>query len=67
MKNNKPIEKIIMGTFAFFIIKTIFSNESSKIITKKGMKVLSDKSKMSEIENKIKISKQSKDNDPIVI
>lgn len=56
-EQNKNIENwigILLGAVAILAIKSIFENDNSKIISKKGKKMLSDSDKMSEFESKIK-------------
>ena len=45
---------IILGVLAIMAIKSIFENDDSKIVSKKGKKILQDKNKMDEINNRIK-------------
>ncbi|MGB0933790.1 MAG: hypothetical protein ACPGU5_05880 [Lishizhenia sp.] len=51
--------KIFLGAIAIIALKSIFENDNSKIISKKGKKMLSDSEKMSEFESKIKDTEDS--------
>lgn len=44
--------QLIIGVLAIFALKSIFENDRSKIVSKKGSKVLSDETKMKEINKK---------------
>lgn len=44
---------ILFGVLAVLMIKSIFENDSSKIVSQKGRKILSDDKKMKEINDKI--------------
>lgn len=52
--NIEILFKIFLGAIAIIALKSIFENDNSKIISKKGKKMLSDSDKMSEFELKIK-------------
>jgi flagellar motor component MotA len=52
--NIEILFKIFLGAIAIIALKSIFENDNSKIISKKGKKMLSDSDKMSEFESKIK-------------
>lgn len=58
---------ILVGVFAIFMIKSIFENDNSKIVSKKGRYLLSDDKKMEEINNKISISEQNNTHKEIFI
>lgn len=57
--NIKIFFKIFLGAIAIIALKSIFENDNSKIISKKGKKMLSDFEKMSEFESKIKGTENS--------
>jgi hypothetical protein len=44
---------ILLGVFAILAIKSIFENDNSKIVSKKGRRFLHDKDKMKEINKKV--------------
>ncbi len=50
---------IILGALAILAIKSIFDSDDSKIISKKGRKILQDKKKMAEINEMIKNAENS--------
>ena len=52
--NFETLFKIFIGAIAIIAIKSIFENDNSKIISKKGKRMLSNSEKMSEFESKIK-------------
>lgn len=52
--NIKILFKIFLGAIAVIALKSIFENDNSKIISKKGKKILSDSDKMAEFELKVK-------------
>lgn len=54
---------ILVGVFAILTLKSIFDNDDSKIISKKGKNYLSDDTKMEEINKQIKNS----ENEEIII
>lgn len=53
-ENFETLFKIFLGAIAIIALKSIFENDNSKIISKKGKKMLSNSDKMSEFELKIK-------------
>lgn len=52
--------KIFLSAIAIIVLKSIFENDSSKIISKKGRKMLSNEDKMSEFDKKVKDSEKPK-------
>lgn len=44
--------QLIIGVLAILTLKSIFENDRSKIVSKKGSKILSDDTKMKEIHIK---------------
>ncbi len=58
---------LLMGVLAIFLIKSLFENDNSKIVSKKGFKVLSDNDKMKEINKKIISSEHSDAHQDIII
>ncbi len=58
---------IIMGVLAIFLLKSLFENDNSKIVSKKGLKILSDRDKMDEVNRKIISSEKNRTNEDIVI
>lgn len=72
MKNSKTdtpetFLTILMGVLAIFMIKSIFENDSSRIISKKGQKLLSDEEKMKEIHEKITLSENQNEHQEIFV
>lgn len=51
---------ILLGVFAIFAIMSIFENDNSKIVSKKGRKILSDSDKMDDLDKKVKENEESK-------
>ncbi len=45
---------IILGALAILALKSIFQNDNSKIVSKKGKKMLLDEDKMLNLDTKIK-------------
>lgn len=37
---------MLMGVLAIFLLSSLFENDNSKIISKRGLKILSDKNKL---------------------
>ena len=69
--NNTEINEtwlsIFFGVFAFVVLKSIFENDNSKIISKQGTKILSDDKKMQDINLKIDKSESFNNHAEIVI
>lgn len=51
--NIETLFKIFLSAIAIIALKSIFENDNSKIISKKGRKMLSDVDKMSEFDSKV--------------
>jgi len=49
---------IILGVLAIVLVKSLFENDDSKIVSKKGQKMLSDEEKMKEVNDKISKSEE---------
>lgn len=58
---------ILLGVLAIFMIKSIFENDNSRIISKKGRKFLSDDKKMEEINKKINLSENKNEHQEIFV
>lgn len=58
---------ILLGVFAIFAIKSIFENDNSKIVSKKGRNMLSDDSMMDDINIKIQNSEGTNSHKEIVL
>jgi hypothetical protein len=58
---------VLMGVFAILAIKSIFENDSSKIVSSKGRNMLSDEKKMQDINNKILESEGTNSHKEIVL
>jgi hypothetical protein len=58
---------ILIGLLAIVAVKSIFENDNSKIISKKGKKMLLDDEKMNEINNKIESSELENSHNEIYI
>lgn len=58
---------IILGVLVIFLIKSLFENDSSKIVSKKGRKVLSDEEKMKEVNAKIASSEGDNQHEEIYV
>lgn len=58
---------IIFGVLAIFLVKSLFENDNSKIVSKKGRKFLSDEKKMEEINTKINQSEQNSEHKEIFV
>lgn len=58
---------ILVGVFAILAIKSIFEDDNSKIISKEGRKVLSDKRKMEDINKKIMESEDKNEHKEVFI
>lgn len=65
--NTETFATIVMGVLAIFLLKSLFENDNSKIVSKKGLKILSDKDKMNELNKKIISSEQSQSKEDIII
>lgn len=69
-KQDKNIERwlsIIIGAIAIVAIKSIFEDDNSKIVSKKGRKILSDIDKMNDLNLKIEESENGNDQNEIYI
>ena len=70
-KNSETLFTLLVSAFAFFLLKSIFDNDESKIVTKRGFEILSDSDKMKEINKKLEkrkeISKNKSSNKEILI
>ena len=63
-KESEKIERwigILIGAIAIIAIKSIFENDNSKIVSKKGRKILSDTEMMNDINVKIQESENEND------
>tara|TARA_R110001592_G_scaffold225575_2_gene481553 strand:- start:1362 stop:1604 length:243 start_codon:yes stop_codon:yes gene_type:complete len=58
---------ILIGLLAIVAVKSIFENDSSKIISKKGQKMLLDDKKMNEINRKIERTELDSQHNEILI
>jgi hypothetical protein len=58
---------IMLGLLAIVAIRSIFENDNSKIISKKGKSLLSDEEKMKVINDKIIASEKHNEHREIVI
>ena len=58
---------ILVGVLAIFAIKSIFENDSSKIVSMKGRTMLSDEAKMQDINDKIQESEGASSHKEIVL
>jgi hypothetical protein len=58
---------IMLGLLAIVAIRSIFENDNSKIISKKGKSLLSDEEKMKAINDKIIASEKHNEHREIVI
>lgn len=58
---------IILGVLAVLLVKSLFENDDSKIVSKKGRKILSDQEKMKEVNEKISKSEKSDEHQEIFI
>lgn len=58
---------IMLGLLAIVAIRSIFENDNSKIISKKGKSLLSDEDKMKAINDKISASEKHNEHREIVI
>lgn len=58
---------MLLGLLAVVAIKSIFENDGSKIVSKKGKKMLSDDDKMKELNEKIQQSETNKNHNEIFI
>ena len=69
-KNNDTTETfltILLGVLAISMIRSIFENDSSRIVSKKGRKFLSDDKKMEEINKKITRSEDRNEHQEIFV
>lgn len=56
-KQNSSDDKwldILLGVLAILLLKSIFENNDSKIVSKEGQNTLSDSKKMDEVEKRLK-------------
>jgi len=58
---------ILLGVVAILAIKSIFEDDNSKIISKKGRKLLSDDDKMKDLNEKILNSEDNNHHQEILI
>lgn len=57
----------LVGVLAIFAIKSIFEDDNSKIISKKGSKILADEEEMKKLNEKFKISDEENQHQEIFI
>ena len=71
LKRNKDIFEawatILVAVIAIVAIKSIFEDDNSKIVSKKGRKFLLDKKKMKDINEKILESEDENEHQEIII
>lgn len=57
MKKSKTSDdkwlEVLLAVFAIFLLRSIFENDNSKIVSKKGQEMLDDSEKMKEVEKKL--------------
>lgn len=57
MKKRKSSEdkwlEALVAVFAIFLLRSIFENDNSKIVSQKGQETLSDSNKMGELEKRL--------------
>lgn len=58
---------LLVGVLALLTIKSIFENDSSKIVSQKGRSMLSDEKKMQDINKKIQESEGTNSHKEIVV
>ena len=63
----EAIASIIVGVVAVLAIKSIFENDNSKIVSKKGRSILSDEDEMKKIDKQINISEENNLRQEIII
>lgn len=66
-KNTDRWVGLLLGAIAFVVIKSIFENDNSKIVSKKGRKILSDSKRMNDINKKIQKSENENDYSEVYI
>ncbi len=52
------VSKLILGALAILIVRTIFEDDTSRIISSKGRKILADENKMKEIEKELEYKRE---------
>lgn len=57
----------ILGMLGVLVIKTLFEDDNSKIVSKKGHIILSDKDKMNDINKKIMSSETNGEHKEVLI
>lgn len=58
---------LLLGLLAIVAVKSIFENDHSKIVSKKGIRILSDESRMRDINEKIHESEKNNEHNDIII
>lgn len=58
---------ILIAVLAIFALRSIFENDNSKIVSKKGKKYLNDDKKMQDINEKIQNSESINQHQEIII
>jgi hypothetical protein len=58
---------ILIAVLAIFALRSIFANDNSKIVSKRGKKYLTDDKKMQDINDKILDSEKSNHHQDIII
>lgn len=69
-KNKETIESIfavLIGVFALLALQSLFENDESKIISKKGRKLLSDDKEMRRIDEQIQKSQSNNEHQEVFI
>lgn len=67
IKNLENLAGIFLGVLAIVAIKSIFEDDNSKIISKKGRKLLSDDNKMRDINKKILMTESENSHKEVLI
>lgn len=65
--NNDDWIALIIAGLSFILLKSIFDNDNSKIVSKKGKEILKDKSKMEGLYRKIETAGSRNNNQEITI
>jgi len=55
--------QFLFGALAILVVRSLFENDNSKILSKKGSQMLLDKDKMKELHDKLQKMESNKENE----
>lgn len=61
--NTETLFQMFLGIIAILAVKSLFDNDNSRILSKKGSNMLSDDKKMKELDRKLRNMESNKENE----